>query len=87
MSEVCDGGDLFTKIQRSGRLSESDAKAILAKLLFALDYLHNKLGVVHRSICLENILFTSSKFLSLYKSSHIITSSHHPVHLTLFLSL
>lgn len=48
---MCTGGDLSTR-----KLNEHSAKNVIEQILRALVYLH-RLGVVHRDLKLENILY------------------------------
>lgn len=56
--EYCQGGDVFDKIERCGKLTEKLAAKILKYLLVGVNYLHSK-NVVHRDIKPENILITN----------------------------
>eukprot|EP01082_Thalassiosira_pseudonana_P015982 g14270.t1 g14270 contig9:1504932-1507607(-) len=51
VTELCTGGDLSTR-----KLNEHDCKNVVEQVLRALVYLH-RMGVVHRDIKLENILY------------------------------
>ena len=51
------GGDLLARLQRSGKMSEFDAKRTVFALVKALKYLHSK-GIIHRDIKPENVLIT-----------------------------
>ncbi|XP_050527831.1 cAMP-dependent protein kinase catalytic subunit alpha-like [Daktulosphaira vitifoliae] len=57
MPFVC-GGDLFTYIQRKGRLDEDKARFYGSEVLLAIEYLH-RLNLVHRDVKPENILIDS----------------------------
>eukprot|EP00253_Pinus_taeda_P029040 PITA_29040 len=58
--ELCSGGDLFDRIvSRNNRapFSEEEAATVLQKLMEAISYCHS-IGIVHRDIKPDNILFT-----------------------------
>ncbi|CAJ1936173.1 unnamed protein product [Cylindrotheca closterium] len=52
--ELCDGGDLYTRLP----YSEMEAGYISGKLLSAIKYMHDH-GIVHRDLKFENIIFES----------------------------
>jgi calcium/calmodulin-dependent protein kinase I len=53
--ELITGGELFDKIVEKGQYTEKDASIIVAKILNAVDYLHNQ-GIAHRDLKPENLL-------------------------------
>ncbi|KAK4353660.1 hypothetical protein RND71_025854 [Anisodus tanguticus] len=57
VTELCSGGDLYERVS-NGPLSEKYAALILTRLVTAIAYCHN-LGVAHRDIKPDNILFDS----------------------------
>jgi calcium-dependent protein kinase len=58
VTEYCNGGDLFDRIERLKKLSEESARTIISQLAYALAYCHaNK--IIHRDIKPENILMQS----------------------------
>jgi serine/threonine protein kinase len=58
--EYCQKGDLFDFIKHKskGSLSPTLANALFHEILDAVDSLHNKAGVAHLDLKLENILLT-----------------------------
>ncbi|GFQ01959.1 phosphoenolpyruvate carboxylase kinase 2 [Phtheirospermum japonicum] len=64
VTDLCDGGDLFDRLSSGARFSESDAAAVLTQLMAAVAYCH-RLGVAHRDIKPDNILFDSRGRLKL----------------------
>ncbi|OQR97774.1 kinase [Thraustotheca clavata] len=55
VTELLQGGELFTKIVGRARYSEPEIKIIMRPLFVSVAYLH-KMGIVHRDIKPENIL-------------------------------
>ena len=55
--EHVNGGDLLSRLQRNGKLSEFDAKRTIFALTTAIKYLHSK-SIIHRDIKPENVLIT-----------------------------
>ncbi|CAI5533146.1 unnamed protein product [Closterium sp. Naga37s-1] len=53
--EICEGGDLFDRIDSSRRLSEPSAAHIFRSLMLALQHC-NSHGIMHRDIKPKNIL-------------------------------
>jgi calcium-dependent protein kinase len=60
VSELCEGGELFTYLKSVGKMNEFEAIYIVTQILRAVNYLHN-LGVCHGDIKLENFVFMRSK--------------------------
>eukprot|EP00929_Paragymnodinium_shiwhaense_P114889 TRINITY_DN8343_c0_g1_i1.p1 TRINITY_DN8343_c0_g1~~TRINITY_DN8343_c0_g1_i1.p1 ORF type:complete len:392 (-),score=93.45 TRINITY_DN8343_c0_g1_i1:93-1268(-) len=56
--ELCDGGELYDRIQTKKRYQEHEAKIVCMQLLEALSFVHGK-GIMHRDIKPENILLCS----------------------------
>ncbi|KHG03616.1 CBL-interacting serine/threonine-protein kinase 9 [Gossypium arboreum] len=56
--EFVNGGELFDKIARHGRLKEDEARSYFQQLINAVDYCHSR-GVYHRDLKPENLLLDS----------------------------
>ena len=56
--ELCDGGELFHKIEKEDYINEGVAADIMYKLLKALGHVHAT-NIIHRDIKPENIMFGS----------------------------
>ncbi|KAG1354654.1 CBL-interacting protein kinase 9 [Cocos nucifera] len=56
--EFVDGGELFDKIVKHGRLKEDEARRYFQQLINAVDYCHSR-GVYHRDLKPENLLLDS----------------------------
>ncbi|XP_052479840.1 CBL-interacting serine/threonine-protein kinase 9 isoform X3 [Gossypium raimondii] len=56
--EFVDGGELFDKIAKNGRLKEDEARSYFHQLINAVDYCHSR-GVYHRDLKPENLLLDS----------------------------
>ncbi|KAG5892006.1 hypothetical protein JTB14_024447 [Gonioctena quinquepunctata] len=56
--EYLRGGELFDRIRKKSRFTESEASSILRKLVSAVSFMHSR-GVVHRDLKPENLVFTS----------------------------
>ncbi|KAI9400000.1 hypothetical protein POPTR_002G177900v4 [Populus trichocarpa] len=56
--EFVDGGELFDKIAKHGRLKEDEARRYFQQLIKAVDYCHSR-GVFHRDLKPENLLLDS----------------------------
>ncbi|KAL5572192.1 hypothetical protein UlMin_021789 [Ulmus minor] len=56
--EFVDGGELFDKIAKTGRLNEDEARRYFHQLINAVDYCHSR-GVFHRDLKPENLLLDS----------------------------
>jgi calcium-dependent protein kinase len=56
VTELCSGGELFTKIISKGCFLEDEAKKLVYKMFKVINYLHCK-GIIHRDIKPENFLF------------------------------
>ena len=64
--ELCDGGDLFSKIVEQGKYSEREAVRCCRQIAEALVYMHS-CGVIHRDLKPENILLLDSSMDSALK--------------------
>eukprot|EP01039_Chlorochromonas_danica_P001015 gene1015-1101_t len=62
--ECLDGGNLCSYVKAKRRLSEEESKRIFFQIVQAIDYLHG-LGVSHRDIKLENVLFANEREIKL----------------------
>jgi len=58
ITEVCQGGELWTKIDE-GFIPECEAVLLFRQLLEGVQYLHNR-GIVHRDLKPENIFFRNT---------------------------
>ncbi|CAE8608513.1 unnamed protein product, partial [Polarella glacialis] len=56
--ELCEGGELYDRIQRKKFYSESDSKVLVKNLLEAVAFIHSR-GIMHRDLKPENILLVS----------------------------
>ena len=59
VTELCEGDELFDRIQRKGYYTENQATVIFFKILRCVNYLHN-IGICHRDIKPENFIFVSN---------------------------
>ena len=58
--EYAEGGELFNYVLEKKYLSEDESRIIFQQIIDAVYYLH-QIGVCHRDLKLENILFSSKK--------------------------
>ncbi|KAL2271257.1 hypothetical protein VTJ83DRAFT_628 [Remersonia thermophila] len=63
--EYGQGGELFHHLREEHMLSEEKAAFYMAEVVLALEYLHNKLGVVYRDLKPENCLLDAEGHLLL----------------------
>ena len=55
LTELCEGGDLFTRLEKYKKLDEKEVLAIIKQVLAGLEYIHS-LNIIHRDLKPENIL-------------------------------
>jgi serine/threonine protein kinase len=55
ITELCDGGDLFSRIEKLGYFTEKDAAYFLEEILMAINHCHSK-KICHRDLKPENVL-------------------------------
>lgn len=60
--ELINGGELFDKIAKNGRLKEDEARSYFQQLINAVDYCHSR-GVYHRDLKPENLLLDENGIL------------------------
>lgn len=59
LMELCAGGELFHRLEKQGRFSETDARVLFRHLMKVVKYCHEN-GVVHRDLKPENILLATT---------------------------
>ncbi|PQQ14274.1 hypothetical protein Pyn_19584 [Prunus yedoensis var. nudiflora] len=59
LMELCAGGELFHRLEKQGRFSETDAQVLFRHLMQVVKYCHGN-GVVHRDLKPENILLATT---------------------------
>ena len=57
--ELASGGELRDYVEQSGRIDEYEARQIIEQVVLAIDRCHT-VGIVHRDMKLENVLFKDS---------------------------
>jgi len=62
--ECLDGGNLCSYVKAKRRLTEEESRRIFFQILQAIEYLHG-LGVSHRDVKLENVLFANDRDIKL----------------------
>ena len=63
LCELCEGGTLLNKMQkREGyRLGEAEAISVMREIVSGVKHMH-QLGIAHRDLKVENILYQNSKY-------------------------
>jgi len=56
--ELMTGGTLYERIEKKEKYREKDAKQVMTKLFYAIEYFHS-IGIVHRDLKPENLLMVS----------------------------
>lgn len=56
--ELCEGGELYDRIQQKQFYPENEAKLLIRNLLEAVGFIHSR-GIMHRDLKPENILLAS----------------------------
>ncbi|KHJ83883.1 hypothetical protein OESDEN_16410 [Oesophagostomum dentatum] len=73
--EYADGGELYTRLKKKGKLSEYEAARCVRQLADALKYCHDK-GVIHRDIKPENILLDQKGNVKIADFGWSVVSNH-----------
>merc|ERR1719356_679289 len=58
MMDLCEGGELYDRIQQKHFYPEPEAKILVRNLLEACTYIHSR-GIMHRDLKPENVLLVS----------------------------
>lgn len=61
---LCDGGELFDRLDSNGNFSEEDARKIFIQIMEAVSYCHSH-SIAHRDLKPENFLFLKKDSLNL----------------------
>ncbi|KAL2549163.1 Phosphoenolpyruvate carboxylase kinase 1 [Forsythia ovata] len=64
VTDLCDGGDLYDRVSLGTTFTEPEAAAVLKQLMIAISCCH-RLGIAHRDIKPDNILFDTQGRLKL----------------------
>ena len=64
LSSFCEGGEVFSKLERIGNFTESDARLLFSQMVSIINYCHHN-KVAHRDLKPENFLFTSNNGLDI----------------------
>ena len=76
ITEYCEGGERFDRIQETSTFTENQAAEYMRQLLSALVYCHN-LKIMHRDLKPENILLESKDLNSQLKVIDFGVSTHY----------
>nr|VDD33092.1 unnamed protein product [Brassica oleracea] len=68
--ELCEGGELFDRIEKKGHYSEREAAKLIKTIVAVVEACHS-LGVMHRDLKPENFLFSSSSEDASLKSTDL----------------
>jgi len=60
LTECCEGGELYWRLQKKGVYSDADAAEAMRQMLRAVSYLHSS-RIVHRDLKLENFLYVTGE--------------------------
>ena len=61
---LCDGGELFDRLETSGNFSEKDARLLFRQMIEGINYCHCQ-KIAHRDLKPENFLFLGKKSMNL----------------------
>ena len=62
--ELCSGGEIFDKLIKMQRFTESDMKSLCMQIFSAVEYIHS-LSIIHRDVKAENFLFAADGSIKL----------------------
>jgi len=63
--EYLPGGDLYSLLKAVGRIDQGTAVKIFSEIVLALEYIHDALGIVHKDLKPDNVLFCSDGHVKL----------------------
>jgi len=61
---LCDGGELFERLEANGNFSESDARTLFRQMVEGISYCHHQ-HIAHRDLKPENFLFLNKNSMNL----------------------